>query len=268
MEEDRSLVVKIWGVNSTLVSQNSQLMKNIVLANFKVISAALYFMVFAAVIVSCQKPATVHEEAKRYSHEHLQTSALEQNAELHTVDYKLRNGETIAGVAKLRYGHQHYYRVIKLYNHLEDERQVAADHALRLPEMSVILAEEGLTKVAAQEMALILCARAKYDRVVKQLWDLRIQPTADYQVPEDVRRELLEAADDLQQATESLKQLKPGVTGVPRHMVGQLEQNIAGMRDLAEGEHSDPNGYDIDMIQQRYALALTYAIVWAREGFK
>ena len=217
-------------------------------------------------VTSCKQPATVQPQPKRYPHEHLQTSALEQNAELHTVDYKLRNGETIAGVAKLRYGHQHYYRVIKLYNHLEDERQIAADHALRLPEMSVILAEEGLTKVAAQEVALILCARAKYDRVVKQLWTLRTQET--YQVPEDVRRELLEAADDLQQATESLKQLRPGVTGVPSHMIGQLEQNIAGMQDLAQGEHSDPNGYDIDMVQQRYALALTYAIVWAREGFK
>lgn len=62
--------------------------------------------------------------------------------------------------------------------------------------------------------------------------------------------------------------MRPGVTGVPRHMIGQLEQNIAGMQDLAQGEHSDPNGYDIDMVQQRYALALTYAIVWARDGFK
>ena len=223
-------------------------------------------MVVFGAVTSCQKPATVQPQPKRYPHEHLQASALEQNAELRTVDYKLRNGETIAGVAKLRYGHQHYYRVIKLYNHLEDERQVTADHALRLPEMSVILTEEGLTKVAAQEMALILCSRAKYDRVVKQLWTLRTQET--YKVPENVRRELLEAADDLQQATESLKQQRPGVTGVPRHMIGQLEQNIAGMQELAQGNHSDPNGYDIDMVQQRFALALTYAIIWARDGFK
>lgn len=228
---------------------------------------AVCLMVFGAV-TSCKQSAMVHPQPKRYPHEHLQASELEQNDELHTVDYKLRNGETIAAVAKQRYGHQHYYRVIKLYNHLDDERQIAADHALRLPEMSVILAEEGLTKVAAQEVALILCSRAKYDKVVKQLWDLRIQPNADYQVPEEVRRELLEAADDLQQATESLKQLRPGVSGVPRRMIGQLEQSMGGMRDLAEGDHSDPNGYDIDMVQQRYALALTYALVWARDGFK
>lgn len=40
------------------------------------------------------------------------------------------------------------------------------------------------------------------------------------------------------------------------------------MRDLAEGDHSDPNGYDIDIVQQKYAFALAYAIIWAREGFK
>lgn len=229
---------------------------------------ALCFVVLGAVIVSCKKSATVQSQQKRYPHEHLQTSALEPNAQLRTVDYKLGYGETLASVARLRYGHQNYYRVIKLYNNLADERQLPADHALRLPEMSVILAEEGLTKVAPQEMALILCSRAKYDKVVKQLVILRNAATDNYQLPADVRQELLEAADDLQQATESLKQPRSGVTAAPNHTIGQLEQNVSGMRALAEGEHSDRNGYDIDMVQQRYALALAYAIIWAREGFK
>ena len=233
-----------------------------------IIVSVLGFMMFGAVIVSCRKQATVQPQQKRYPHEHLQVSALEPNAQLHTVDYKLRNGETLASVARSRYGHQNYYRVIKLYNNLTDERQVAADYMLRLPEMSVLLAEEGLTKVAASEVALILCSRAKYDKVVKQLFALRIESTNNYQVPADVQQELLEAADDLQQATESLKQPRPGVTGIPNHMIGQLEQNMFGIRALAGGEHSDPNNYDIDLVQQRYALALAYAIIWARDGFK
>jgi|GEM_PF-3430626 len=240
-------------------------------SNFKsgvVIRITVSLLVIGAVGVSCQKPATVQLQAERYPHEHLQTSSLEPNAELHAVNYELRDGETLASVAKRRYGHQHYYRVIKLYNHVEDEDQIGTDRTLRLPEMSVILAEEGVTKVAAQEVTLILCSRAKYDRVVERLWALRAQSPVDNQVPEDVRRELLEAADDLQQATASLRQVRPGVTGVPRNTIRQLEQNIVGMRDLAQGEHSDPNGYDIDMVQQRYALALTYAIIWARDGFK
>jgi hypothetical protein len=50
-------------------------------------------------------------------------------------------------------------------------------------------------------------------------------------------------------------------------MIGQLEQCMQLMRELALG-HLDPYGYDIDVVQQRYALALAYAIIWARAGFK
>ena len=232
------------------------------------VGLALCLLAFGSIALFRKQRTPVRQESKRYPHEHLQTSALEPNAQWNKVEYTLGNGETLAGVAKLRYGHQNYYRVIKLYNRLEDEAQVDSNHTLRVPEMSVILAEEGVTKVATQEVTLILCSRAKYDRVVKQLWTLRSASTDNQQVPEDVRRELLEAADDLQQATESLKQARPGVTGAPKHMIGQLEQNTATIRLLAAGEHSDPNGYDIDLVQQRYALALAYAIIWARDGFK
>lgn len=226
-----------------------------------IISLALCLLVFGGVILFRQKREPPLPVVKRYPHEHLQTSALEPRASLHTIDYKLPHGETLNGVAKLRYGHRDYYRVIKLYNHLEDEGQVAADYQLRLPDMSAILADEGVTKVAPQEVILILCSRAKYDRVVDQLWAHRSQ------LSEDVKRELLEAADDLQQATEGLKQTKPGVSGVPVKMIDQLEQAMLAMQDLADG-HFDSYGYDIDMVQQRYALALTYAINWARDGFQ
>jgi len=232
-----------------------------------IIGFALCFLVCAGIIVLRKKTAPAQPESKPYPHEHLQTSALEPLAKLHTVDYKVQNGETLAGIAKLRYGHQHYYRIIELYNHLENEGEVAADYPLRLPDMSVILAEEGLNKVAAPEVTLILCSRAKYDNVVDQLW-ARHQSTAKNQLSEDVKRQLLEAADDLQQAIASLKLAKPGVSGVPAHMIEQLEENMNGMQALAEDKHSDPEGYDIDMIQQRFAFALTYAIIWARDGFK
>jgi len=234
---------------------------------FFVVSLALGVLVCGSIILFRKKSALVQLESKRYPHEHLQTSALEPRAKLNAVDYKIQNGETLAGIAQLRYGHRNYYRVIKLYNHLENEAQITTDYALRLPDMSVMLAEEGVNKVAAPEMALILCSRAQYDRIVDQLWARR-QPAGAHELSEDVKRQLLEAAYDLEQAIASLKLAKPGVTGVPTHMIGQLEQNMIGMQALAEDDHSDPNGYDIDMVQQRFALALTYAIIWAREGFK
>jgi len=197
---------------------------------------------------------------QRYPHEHLQASALEPLAKLQTVNYILREGETLSSIAKLRYGHQHYYHVIKLYNHIDDETQVAANQTLKMPDLSVILADEGVTKVIPQEVSLILCSRARYDRVLDQL--------QAHQVPDDVKQQLLEAADDLQQVTESLRKARPGINAVPQRMIGQLEQCMEQIRVFTDTGKFDSYSYDIDMVQQRYALALTYAIIWARDGFK
>ena len=234
-----------------------------------IIFAMVLLIIGGVILVRRQRPEwhQVNSEAKRYQHEHLPSSEWEPKAKLHETDYAIPRNETLAQVATLRYGHQNYYRVVKLFNHIEDERHIAADFKLRLPDISVILAEEGLTKVVSKEVELILCSRAKYDGVVDQLRSFRAQTDGPYVLPDRVKGELLEAADDLQQATEGLKSSRPGVNIPPGSMIGQLEQTMKGMRDLASGENPDPYGYDIDMVQQRYALAITYGIIWAREGF-
>jgi hypothetical protein len=224
----------------------------------------LWLLVFGSVSCSRHQRATL-QQLKRYPHEHLQAPAFEPLDKLKTVEYKLREGETLASVARLRYGHQKYSSVIKLYNHIEDETKVAANQTLRLPDVSDILAQEGLAKVVPQEVNLILCSRAKYDRVLDQLRTLG-SPRGTDSIPDNIKRELFEAADDLRQATENLKLLKPGVSAAPLRTIGQLEECMGQMWELTE--RLDSYGYDIDMVQQRFALALTYSIIWARDGFK
>jgi hypothetical protein len=53
----------------------------------------------------------------------------------------------------------------------------------------------------------------------------------------------------------------------PVKMIGQLETAMRGIRELAKGSN-DGYGYDIDLVQQRYALGVTYGIICAREGFQ
>jgi len=235
-----------------------------------IITIAVVVLVIGGIILLRQKPARLQPEiqAKRYPHKHLPPSEWEPRAKLNAVGYTLRKDETLAAIARQRYGHQKYSGVIKLCNRIEDETHIEVGSNLRLPDMSAILAEEGVTKVAAGEVELILCSRAKYDKVVDQLLALRVHANGSYETPEALKRELLEAADDLQTATENLKGSRPGVSGVRKSMIGQLEQVMTGMRDLAWGDNADPNAYDIDIVQQRYALALAYAVIWAREGFK
>ena len=229
-----------------------------------VLFLVLLLLVFGC--VSCSREQRVAlQQLKRYPHEHLQAPAFEPLDKLQTVEYKLREGETLASVARARYGHQKYSSIIKLYNHIEDETKVEANETLRLPDVSDILAQEGLTKVVPQEVNLILCSRAKYDRILDQLRTLG-SPHGTDSIPENIKQELFEAADDLRQATESLKLLKPGVSAVPARTIGQLEECMGQMWGLTE--HLDSYGYDINLVQQRFALALTYAIIWARDGFK
>ncbi len=244
-------------------------MKSLALKSSLIISLALGVLIIGGILLVRQKPVLQPAtQATRYPHVHLPSSEWEPKAKLPADTYTLRNSETLASVAVRRYGHQNYSRIIKLYNHIEDEAHIEAGTTLRLPDITAILSEEGLTKVAAGEMEMILCSRAKYDRVVDQLWALSPNAGGSYTVAEGVKRELMEAADDLQQATESLQIGRAGVGRPPASMIGQLKQCMGIMRALALGEPVDPESYDIDMVQQRYALALAYAILWARDGFK
>ncbi len=211
-------------------------------------AAAVIAIVFGILVVRRNQRLKAAAKAERYLHQHLPSAEWEPTAKLTATDYTMREGDSLAKIATLRYGHQGYSSVIKLVNHIENAETVAVGATLRVPDISTILAEEGFTKVAAPEMELILCARAKYDKVKTQLWDLRHDRPAREQVPvpQKIKQELLEAADDLQQATESLKANKPSAVRPPVKMIGQLETAMRGIRELAKGSN-DGYGYDIDL---------------------
>ncbi len=211
---------------------------------------------------------TTLQQIQHYPHQHLSKSEYEPGAKLSEISYTLNAGDTLDNLATLRYGHENYYRVIKLYNHIEDERNIESGKKLKLPNLIDILTEEGFTKVANTEAELILCARAKYEKVKGQLRGLRRGiPRERVIVPEDLKLALFEAADDLDEAVIKLQANKPGVAQIPKSLIGQLKHNAAGMRSLADGD-SDENNYDLVIVQQSFALALSYAIIWARDGFK
>ena len=126
-------------------------------------------------------------EAKTYPHTHLQSSEWEPKSKISGSEYKLGNGETLASVARARYGHQKYSGVIKLYNRIQDETAVQAGTTVRVPDISLLLKEEGVTNVAPKEVELILCSRAKYDKVVSELWRLRIEARDTYTLPQSIQ---------------------------------------------------------------------------------
>jgi hypothetical protein len=232
-------------------------------------SAATMIVIVVGILIIRRNSRLNPAQAKRYLHQHLPPSEWEPAARSTDITYTLREGDSLAKIAALRYGHQNFSGVIKLYNHIENVAAVQIGAAVRVPDISVILKEEGFTKVAPSETEMVLCSRAKYDKVKSQLAALRQDRPSGQRVvvPQKIKQELLEAADDLEQATQNLNEAKPGASRPSAKMIGQLQDAMRIMRELAEGSN-DGYEYDIDMVQQRYALGLTYGIIWARDDFK
>ena len=211
---------------------------------------------------------TALSQKPRYSHQHLPENKYESGMALTAKEYKLTQGNTLAQIAKLRYGHQKYAEVIELYNHIEDEEKLEENLTLQLPDMIEILRGENVTKVAANEVGLILCARAKFVSVKRQLLELRRRDNQiQITVPDNIKRTLLEAATDLVDAIDGLKTHKLGVAKAPSGVINQLQQTADNLHALADGLIDD-NSYSIDMVDQRLALALSYAIIWSRNNFE
>ena len=238
--------------------------------------SSLFFIAIAfAVVILAAVTFAIRRHSKpkptltaRHIHQHLPPSEWEPASSLGTA-YSLREHDSLASIARQRYGNKRYFEVIKVYNQIENPETIPKGTTVRVPDISTILTEEGFTKVAAPEMEMILCSRAKFERVKDQLSELRnhVELGERVSLPPNVKQELLEAADDLQQATESLKRARPGVGAAPTKMIGQLESVMQIISELADGSN-DGYGYDIDIVQQRYALGLTNGIIWARDGFK
>lgn len=235
-----------------------------------VVTACTLGLIIASVLFVQHNSPKSHapRQTRRYPHAHVSRAEYEAGAELSAHSYTLSEGDTLERIATLRYDHRYYDRIIRLSNHIEDKNSVRTGTRLRLPNLLDVLNEGGFTKVASSESELILCSRARYGKVKDRLSALRREAERDRViVPEENRLALLEAASDLEEAIDGLKANKPGVTRAPISMIGQLEQNAVSLRELAEGAN-DGYGYALDIVEQRYALALSYGILWAREGFK
>ena len=191
--------------------------------------------------------------------------------------HRVKSGDTLESIVRQRYGNRCYMGLIAAHNGLVDSRLLVVGDTLRLPDLAVILAQEGLTPLVGAEMKSILAARETYAGVQLELWTIRRnalriagdpgtpRPTLD--LPEHVVASIVAASGQLRSAARGLRQPREGIINPPHHLIGQLEKAAENLDPQSQGIQ-DGYGYDIDMIHQRIALALKYAIIWAEEGFR
>ncbi|MHC4249258.1 MAG: alpha/beta hydrolase fold domain-containing protein [Planctomycetota bacterium] len=178
----------------------------------------------------------------------------------------VKSGDTLWKLAQRLYGNRHFARVIALHNNIADAAKLSVGLDLRVPDLKMLLVDEGLCEVAESEVDAILGAHALFREHERRLLDTRKgKGHAKVAVPEAVADDLREAAKRIDTAIAGLR-AKRDVKTIPRLMIGQLEGVSRNLKELAGGSN-DGYGYDIDMVHQRLVHAICNGIKWSRSGF-
>lgn len=183
--------------------------------------------------------------------------------------YEVQRGDTAEGIARLYYGSEHYGHLLLLHNNLEWPEDLLAGAVISVPGFEGLFAGEAVSEIYGCELKLVLQAREKFLSMEKQLWDIH---SADWKqnpvvLPEDVKSALEQAEANVDKAIAGFGELRDGVVYEPRGLLGQLKSLSSNLHELSLGAN-DGYGYDLDMVHQRLALALTYAVKWSRAGFR
>jgi len=179
----------------------------------------------------------------------------------------VKKGDTLWMLGVRLYGNRHFARVIALHNNITDPTKLRVGLVLRVPDLKMLLVEEGLCETAESEVDAILRARALFRRHGRRLVDIR-RGTRHQRVvvPEAVADDLREAAKCIDSAITWLR-AKKSVEAIPQLMIGQLENFSRNLKELAGGSRNE-NNYDLDMVHQRLVHAIYNGIKWARSGFR
>ncbi len=178
--------------------------------------------------------------------------------------HEIRRGETLAGIASGEYGSRAYVGLIASYNGYRDAGNVRPGDLLRLPPLSTVLSDAtGEGGGMSEEVTEVLRIRRAYAEIqpaleVSHRAARMQQATAGrmtLSLSSDLERRLSEAGDGLAEVAGRLRAKLASGVEVPSNVVTQLEKGSAILRALSAGS-CDRNGYDLDLVHQRFALVL------------
>lgn len=152
------------------------------------------------------------------------------------------------------------------HNNIAGPNKLNTGAVIKLPDLDTLMEKEGVNRIAKEEMELILSANTLFVSNVhilvnarKGTW--RQQPL---EIPDGTNKDLIVAANKIDQAIKNLSNAKSRGHEVPKSMILQLSKIPDELKKLAAGSN-DGYGYDIDMIHQRMIRAINNAIHWSRE---
>ncbi|MEN7548796.1 hypothetical protein AAG747_12820 [Rapidithrix thailandica] len=181
-----------------------------------------------------------------------------------------QRGETLWNLCRTYYGNRHYSSIVAIYNDIVNA--IKESTLIRVPSLKSLLCDPklGLDPVIHNEIEKIIEARARFMRHEKALFELRNNQSKGtvLKLPDNIKEDLETAAELVDASVISLNKLNSDSTKVPVKMVEQLKSVALNLKNLSQGIHDGPYGYDLDMVHQRLIHALKSGIAWARNAYQ
>ncbi len=182
----------------------------------------------------------------------------------HLPEYIIKSGDSLTKVSAEAYGRRGYWRLLKLYNDADPNR-LKVGQVIKTPEIAWLLEQEGVVPLFADAAEDLMKGRAIFMETEDEL---RKQVTGANKVApdEEAKKQIKNAQRLIAAAGEKFAEKREGVSGLPNSTLQQLRTVSKLMGQVAEGTSNTAG--KMSLVHEHFGNALTYCIIWAREGFK
>lgn len=179
-------------------------------------------------------------------------------------EHVIASGDSLTGIAAKVYGRAGYWRVLKLYNDC-DPAKLTIGQVIRVPDLEWLLEEEGVIPLFEDAADAVMQGRNLIMEAEDAMKEQEMEKSGDVSPDEQTVAKLSKARELLARARELFAEKRKGVAGIPKSMLLQLRTAGELMGEMAA--NADNDARKMAEVHERLGNAVTYCVIWAREGF-
>ena len=174
-------------------------------------------------------------------------------------EYVIGSGDSLTKVPAQAYGRAGYWRVLKLYNEC-DPAKLKIGQVIKTPNLEWLLEEEGIVPLLKDAADSMMKGRKLFMEVEDAMDAGGLSSPND-----EMKAKIVEAQKLITQSRNLFADKREGVSGLPNSTLLQLRTAGELMGKVAKGDGVKTN---TTQVHERFGNAITYGVLWAREGFK
>jgi LysM repeat protein len=174
-------------------------------------------------------------------------------------EYVIDSGDSLTKVSAQAYGRAGYWRVLKLYNEC-DPAKLKIGQVIQAPDLGWLLEEEGIVPLLKDAADSMMEGRKLFMEVEDAMHAEGLSTPND-----EMKTKIVEAQKLITKSRTLFADKRDGVSGLPNSTLLQLRTAGELMGKVAKGSRVRTNA---TQVHERFGNAITYGVLWAREGFK